>query len=192
MSGNTIWDYPLGGPKKMTETTTDFYMREIKEVEECLKYEKKQEIPRLDSIRELEGKLDEYQKKLSIAINGTCTLADLVKFHNLGELGIARTIDEFDETNMDPWESEEDWGLEHDEGTEVGDLENDNIEFDGSEVEAILNPTSVKVSYDNSTKTYSIYMCQMQPYFQIWRITSEIRFNVYKKEVSSVQIQSDD
>ena len=69
---------------------------------------------------------------------------------------------------------------------EAGDLNNDDITIDETEIDAILYPTLVEITYDNPKKTYSVYMYHREPYFDRLRTTSWIRFSMYTKKTKVI------
>jgi len=56
------------------------------------------------------------------------------------------------------------------------------VVFKEDEIDAVLEPTHVEIEYDNPNKTYSVYMHRRESIFDKSRISSWIRFSVYKKD----------
>jgi hypothetical protein len=187
-----IYYYPIDGPRGQLETIHEFLDREIVAVQRQLEWEKRRNPIHYESIHELDKKLVELKKKLVISNEGIVSFEELLELHNLEDEKIKRAYD-VDSSTLMPWEDkEEDYGPYHDDDTEAGDLNNDDITFDETEIDAILNPTLVEITYDNPNKTYSVYMRHREPYFDKWRTTSWIRFNVYKKDQSDLEVKAED
>jgi len=177
-----IYQYPIDGKQMPLESTCHFYERQIDAIKQQIEWEQKKNPVHEPSICELAEKLEEYQEKLAIAMTGTISFKKLLEMHSLEDAEIRRAYD-IDETNLMPWEDlEEDYGPFHDDGTEPGDLENDDVVFKEDEIDAVLEPTHVEIEYDNPNKTYSVYMHRRESIFDKSRISSWIRFSVYKKD----------
>ena len=188
----SIYEYPIDGNKKPLESTPDFYKRQINAIEGQIKWEQERNPTHQPSICELVEKLEEYQEKLAIAKNGTISFKKLLKMHSLEDASIIRAYD-INVTKLMPWEDlEEDYGPFHDDCTEPDDLDNDNVFFDDTEIDAVLEPTMVKIKYDNPNKTYSVYMHCHESCFDRSRIASWIRFAVYKKEQPELEAKAED
>jgi len=177
-----IYQYPIDGKQMPLESTCHFYERQIDAIKRQIKWEQERKPVHEPTICELAEKLEEYQEKLAIAMTGTISFKKLLEMHSLEDAEIRRAYD-IDETNLMPWEDlEEDYGPFHDDGTEPGDLENDDVVFKEDEIDAVLEPTHVEIEYDNPNKTYSVYMHRRESIFDKSRISSWIRFSVYKKD----------
>jgi hypothetical protein len=185
-----IYQYPIDGKQTQFESTPHFYERQIDAIERQIKWEQERIPTHQPSVCELVEKLEEYREKLAIAKNRTISFDKLLKMHSLEDASISRAYD-IDETKLMPWEDkEEDYGPYHDDGTEADDLENDEIIFDETEIDAVLEPTMVEIEYDNPNKTYSVYMHRRESCFDRSRIASWIRFAVYKKEQPEPELEA--
>jgi hypothetical protein len=172
------------GEKMSHETNWSFLTRQKEALKEEIERQERKFLRCEETNLKLKNELAKVCKKMETLESVFFTFDDLLKMHDLDRLEIERTINQ----SREPWESDDDLGSEHSEGTQPEDLDGEFPvpDDDYRAMEALLFPTFASIIYDNKLKIYTVTLA--------CKYGIPLRFNVEKKckSDSETKVEDDD